>query len=54
MYSGCFFRSTVGNDSVCNVGFVLFVLSVQGDDVFVYIAYGCDEVCLHVFILCVV
>ena len=44
----------MGNYSVCDVGCVHFVLCVQGDDVFVYVAYGCDEVCLHVFIMCVV
>ena len=47
------FWSTVGNYSVCIVGCVHFVLYVQGDDAFVYVAYGCGEVCLHVFILCV-
>ena len=44
----------MGDYSVCNVGCVHFVLCVQGDDVFVYVAYGCDEVCLHLFILGVV
>ena len=42
VYSRCSVWSTVGDYSDCNVGCVHFV------------AYGCDEVCLQVFILCVV
>ena len=55
VYCGCFVGSTVGDYSVCSVWCVHFVFfCVQWYDVFVDVAYSCNEVCLHVFILGVV